>query len=188
MPRGRVCHKQKSSLWQRQHAVRIALATLDLLLLTKQPIHAISSSRDKNSCHSFAISLAWWCARCALIGYYITAPSARLPRHFVPRNDSWCDTHTRIAFLLMSFRGATNVAPWESSGAKMEYSKTRTKCEYHCDKVAISLFALAKTSLCIAHISLSLCENITPPPIRCLPIHARNYIYYINSYFSFQTN
>ena len=35
-------------------------ATLGLLLCSAQPIHAISSSRDKNSSHSFAISLAWY--------------------------------------------------------------------------------------------------------------------------------
>ena len=31
-----------------------------IALLTAQPIHAISLSKDKNSCHSFAISLAWF--------------------------------------------------------------------------------------------------------------------------------
>ncbi len=40
------------------------------------------------------------CALRTLIGYYITAPSARLPRHFAPRNDNWRDTHTRIKVCL----------------------------------------------------------------------------------------
>ena len=78
------------------------------------------------------------------------APLARLPRHFVPRNDSWWDTHARFTFLFISFRKATNFAQWESSVANMEYSTTRTQCEYHfLLKQKISLAQSANITLAL---------------------------------------
>ena len=80
-------------------------ASLVLAISTAQRIFAISSSRNKNSCHSFARLSAWWVRlwrnrnipqsnRC----FYITAQSA-------------------ISFSV-SLRGVTRVATWQSSGAQ----------------------------------------------------------------------
>ena len=67
-------------------------ASLVLTITTAQKIFAISSSRDKISCHNFA-RLSAWC---------------------------WRALHASGIFqiFLLSLRGATNVATWQSSGAK----------------------------------------------------------------------
>ena len=106
------------------------------------------------------------------------APLARLPRHFVPRNDSWWDTHARFTFLL-----------YHSEKQRILHSGSPAYRIWNIPQLArganITFCLSKKYHLRKAQISLSLCENITHPPIRCLPIHARNYIYYINSYFYF---
>ena len=69
----------------------------------REPFGALRALLEYSQNPSLTVSLyrlLGLCALRALIGYYITAPSARLPRHFVPRNDSWWDTHARFTFLL----------------------------------------------------------------------------------------
>ena len=67
-------------------------ASLVLTITTAQKIFAINSSKDKISCHNFA-RLSAWC---------------------------WRALHASGIFqiFLLSLRGATNVATWQSSGAK----------------------------------------------------------------------
>ena len=118
--------EQKPSLRQRHRLLasnaesRIRL----FVLLTAPKIFAISSITDKNSCHSFARLSVWWF--------------------------DWVGHPRPICISFISFQKATNFAQWESSVANMEYSTTRTQCEYHfLLKQKISLAQSANITLAL---------------------------------------